>query len=387
MREPDDHLEEWVRAELITPEQATAIREHELTRLREARPPGLFRLAEAFGYLGGTLTVLVVLLIFEDFWELLEPGIKVSLLGVTSVVLLGGGIWLRRRESEWADRLVGFLWLGSAAAVSIGVAAVFDDMLGADRHTTWLAAGVATALYAAPLWRIRPGALQQLALFAGVAMALVSGLGQVGRVGDEGLALFLWVLGVSWAMLAWAGLTPPTRTGYALGGLTALLGAQALAFQGWGFGPRLYEAWGLALGVATSAGLMAASVAVGAPVLLGLGMAGVLAFGAQIAFLYYLQSVGMLLVLLTAGVVLVALSIGTARLGSRPRREGPMRDAAPGRRRVIVAVATIAVLLVLVITVIAGLAERRTSFFSGREDLGDPGLAIEEALRSTVPLQ
>ena len=320
-------------------------------------------LTEVLGYSGGVLGVLAVFFLFGQFGYLLSPWAKLVLLGITASVLFGAGAWLRDGEADWRSRLTGALWLGSVAVGALFVAFLFRDVIGAEDDTTRLAAGVGAILFAAPLWRIRPGALQQLTLFAGLMLGLVSGLELAEWVDSAEAALFVWALGAAWAVLSWARVIAPTRTGYVLGGLTALGAAQILVFQGWGLGPGLYGAWGLTLGAATSAGLLAASVAVGAPVLLGLGTTGTFVFVAQIAFRFFAGIVDMPLALLIAGMLLIALSaVLVTRLRPQILERGASLSHRLQGRRVSIGISLV-VIIFLVTAVVAPWSVRRANVF------------------------
>lgn len=311
----EEHLQQWLRAGVVSAEQAERIRAHEQTAASGG--PRHSRVAEALGYVGGTLALVALLVVVEEFWADLEVWAQAGLLGLLTALLLGAGAWIRSSDEPAVARLASVLWFLSAGAFAFLVKVVADDGLEWAHETTTFAVGAGTAVYGGVLWWWRRTALQQLALGAGVLTALVGGLElREGLVDDPFVGVAVWGLGVIWALLSWGEIMVPRRTGFALGALAALGGAQALAVSD-------FTGWGLALGLMTAAALIAASVAVGEVVLLALGAVGAFAFVAQTVFRYFGDTVGVPLALFIVGLALVALALVIGRV--RPHVEEASR--------------------------------------------------------------
>lgn len=325
----DERLDDWVAAGLIDPEQAERIRTFESDAASgpaDARPNGMtggtrWRLAEALGYLGGALAVLAAVLLVGEFWDELETWARLLLLLTTSALLLAAGAWARVTRVEAVGRLGGFLWFASVVTWAFAVGIAIDRTVEPADETTVLVVGLLSVSYAAPLWWWRREALQQLAVFAGLAAALLAALGHVEHIEPEGFGMSLWALAVSWGLFTWAGPVRPTRTGYVVAGFAALAGSQVVSF---GAEPG----WGHALGLLTAAILLAASVAVGSFAMMGLGAAGAFVFVAQIVFEYFADTIGVPLALFVVGVLLIGAAVLTAHL--KPRVDAASdRDPGP----------------------------------------------------------
>jgi hypothetical protein len=304
----EEHLQRWLSAGLVTAEQAERLRAHEAA---EPSSRGTARLAEALGYVGGSLALVALLVVVEQFWADLQVWGQATLLGLLTVALLGAGAWLRDSAERSVQRLTSVLWFLSAAAFAGLVGVVGDGGLDWSQTTTAFAVGVGTSVYAGALWRARPTALQQIALAVGAVTAVASGLELRDDVVDFSfVGLAVWGLGIVWALLTWGGLLRPRVTGFALGALGALVGTQMLAFSD-------LAGWGHALGLLTAAAMVAASVALGEVVLLAFGTVGAFLFVSETVFRYFGDTLGVPIALFLVGVALVAAALVITRL--RPR--------------------------------------------------------------------
>lgn len=314
----EEHLERWRRAGLLTAEQADRIRAHESV----AGPagddtPGRSRVAEALGYVGGTLALGALAVVVEDLWSDLPAWAQAGLLGLLAVILLAAGAWVRARDDAALRRLSSVLWLLSTLSVAFmaGVVVELPDWSG---EADTLAVGAVTAAYAGVLWWLRPTAPQLVIFSVAVATTVATGLALPALSMEEGVAgLALWGVAVAWALLTWTGTLTPRRTGYTLGAIGTLVGAQIAASAGLG-------GWGHLLGLVTSALLVVASVPVGEVVLLALGAVGTFGFIAATVLRYFEDSLGVPLALFLVGLAFIGASLLLARLGPRvARRAGP----------------------------------------------------------------
>lgn len=293
----------------LSQEQAAAVRARTAEEASRRRP----RVGEAIGYLGGALAVVSALALASQFWADLQTTAQVAALVLTGLALWAGGRWVAGDRGSAGDRLAGLLWLLSAVAMA-GAAGVAADGARADETVTLLATGGAAVAWGLPLWRIRTGALQQLPVFGGVVLAVLAGLEEVNRGGlAEAGGIMLWVIGLVWAVLAWGTLVRPLRTGYVLGCLAVLAGAQWLAFDSPGAG--------LTLGAVTAVALLAAATLTAQPVMLGLGTAGVALFLPQILDTAFPDAIGGPAATFVAGVVLLAGGLTTIRAAQRGRSD------------------------------------------------------------------
>lgn len=291
----------------LSDEQAAAVRARMAEETSRRRP----RVGEAIGYLGVGLAVVSALALASQFWADLRVTAQVSMLVLTGLALWAGGRWVTGERGSPGDRLAGLLWLLSAVAMA-GAAGVAADGARANGTVALLATGSAAAAWGLPLWRARTGALQQLPVFGGIALGVLAGLEEVtgGGLAEAG-GVMLWVIGLAWAALAWGTLVQPRRTGYVLGGLAVLAGAQWLAFD--------WRGAGLALGAVTAVALLAVATLTAQPVLLGLGTAGVALFLPQILDAAFPGAIGGPAATFIAGVVLLAGGLTTIRTAQRGR--------------------------------------------------------------------
>lgn len=299
-----EKLSQWVNAEIITADQAGRIVEFEQAQdAEQERPVPL--IVEALGYLGGALAVIAVLILAQEFWADLELWGRLALLGIVSLGLLVAGWVLRDSHLDAVRRLAGFLWLFATIGIAFTVGILWADGFEASEEGAALTGSLAAAVLAFFLWRIRTQSLQQLAFVAAMFSTLVSLIG-VAEWPEEMYGLSIWALGVVWLFLTWGTIVKPETTGYALGSILALLGAQVVGVDGNG--------WPLLLGVVVAAALIVASVSLKQLVLLGLGAAGVFIFVPQLVFHYFGDSLGAPVALLISGIALIGGAVALARL-------------------------------------------------------------------------
>jgi hypothetical protein len=299
----ESKLEHWVTGGLITADQAAAIREAEAaTEVRRAP-----LVAQALGYLGGSLALVAAVVAVAGFWDELDDLAKVGIGAAATLVFCVAGLWTRTVDEPAIRRLTSFLWFLAAGSLAFAVALAGIEWTEATSERTMLVASLATLLLAAALWRLHPAALQQVAVVSALAVATIGSLLQLEHPPDRYFGLVLWGLGVAWILLARAGLTPPRWTGFALGSAIVLTGSQIFSFGE-------MRTWGLALGLVTAVLLIAASVLMAEGILLGFGAAGVFLFVPQAMFAFLGEALGAALALFSAGIVLVVAGLVLARL-------------------------------------------------------------------------
>jgi hypothetical protein len=142
-----------------------------------ARRTGGSRMAEVAGYLGAALVAGALAVLFADQWGHLSTTAQVAiLLAVAAAAGFAG--WKLAPRGPGSSSLVRLASALSvvAAGASAGAAGVVVDAAGGDPAWAWLAAGALGALVAAAGWLLAPTLLGQVAMFAGAATAITSGV-------------------------------------------------------------------------------------------------------------------------------------------------------------------------------------------------------------------
>ncbi|CAN5290777.1 hypothetical protein BH20ACT9_BH20ACT9_17080 [soil metagenome] len=202
---------------------------------------------------------------------------------------------MRGRDDPAADRLLGFLWLLSAAAAAMAVLVVARRVVAVPSEREALVAGAGMLVYGGWLWRAHPAAPQQFVVWVAALATLLAAAAAAGV--DSWSGPLMWALGAAWALLGHVDVLPPRRTAYALGALAGLAGPWIWA--GTLSGP------GLALGLATAVALFAAGAWTRELMLPGFGVAGTLLFLPQLLGPHLTGGTATLVVLLAAALVLL----------------------------------------------------------------------------------
>lgn len=302
-------LDRWVRASLITREQADAILGFERSRRPGAAPRSIPLVTEALAYLGAALALAALFVFLSQTWDDLRVGGRLGVLGVVAAAFFAGGFVLRARPEPAIDRLASVLWALSAGFVGGFAAILATDGFDASDRGGFIAAGAAGSIYAAGLYAASRRTLQQLALAAGLVV-LAAGLFWESAAG---IGIAIIVLGLAWLGLGWLERLSPSRTAFAIGALGLLIGPLFLAE------PALAAA--LVVGVLGSAGLIVASIGLRQTVLLGLGTAGLFVYLTWAIGHYLGETIGLPLALLVAGLAAIAVAVVVARI--RPLASGP----------------------------------------------------------------
>ncbi|MGH8975248.1 MAG: hypothetical protein ACRD0C_18850 [Acidimicrobiia bacterium] len=308
---------------LITAEQAEALRTAVGAPTKDGAAPSrrhrvLPLVAEALGYVGGTVAFSGAAAATSTFWADLVPGAQVALLAlVTGLLLLAGaGVPSGEQAHPALRRLGSVLWFLSGAAfagtVGLGLDEFLFDVWFDAGHANFVATAAATAGYAGALWWFRRRSLQQIGSYAAVVATVVAVLAAPDHPPSSAwFGLAIAGLGAAWAVLGWGGLLRPERTALVLGSLGVLAGAEVIAFE---------SGWGLVLGLAAAGGLVGGGVVLHRAVLIGLGAAGLLVYLPQSIGRWLGDSVGAALVLMISGLAVVATGVLVARLRSLEER-------------------------------------------------------------------
>lgn len=307
MHDVDEQLTRWVRAGLLAPDQADAIRRFE----QAARPPSAVRdrrtlAAEAVGYVGAALAVGAVGLLLEDVWDRFATGGRLTLVTLLTVLLLAGGLALRRAGSAPMQRLTSVLFTGSVVGLGWLAVEVGDRVLRLGESDLALLVGVATTGLALPLYVLRQRALPQLTLLATVVLTVVAVLFRPAlEPGATWVGLTLWALGCAWALLGAGRWLRPEPVAEVAGAALALLALQVGSFDA-----RLGM---LALAVATAGVLVGVAVATDRGHHLAVGAVGLFVLVPQLVFELFGDAIGAPATLLVVGLLLVLLAVGVGR--------------------------------------------------------------------------
>lgn len=332
----------WAAAGLITDDQADRILAHE-TGAEPVRPaPARLPLvAEALGYLGGVLVLAAMVALTARYWTGLGLGGRLAVTAGASAVLFVAGALLPRESGAARDRVRGVLW-----ALSTGGFAAFVTVLAADgldwaERDTALLSSAGAAAYAAGLWLFRRVALQQVVLFAALAVAAAMAAVRLEH-GEAVAGLAVWGLAAIWILLAWGGLVEPRRAGCLAGGTGAVVGAQLALGVGWGYG----------FAVVAAVALVAVAVLLRDVALLVVSAAGMFLVVPDAVNHFYPDELAAPFGLLATGVLLLIAGAVVARRRARPQ-DPTARDLTTGSARA--ALAASAVVAVCVVAAVVGI--------------------------------
>src|SRR4029077_3373414 len=292
-------------------------------------------LAEAAAYAGGILLLVGGVTAISQRWNDVGRAGQGGVLAAAAVFFFLVGIIVRPVREPAIQRLAGVAWFLSVAGMAGAVWLALYHAPGQPDAVTAVAVGGAVTLYAASLWLIRGSALQNLALFAGLVITILGTAGIITAPAGTGpapapapnlptpvlaIALPLWVLGLAWAGLGWRRYAGPLWVTIPSGVVLALI---APRFAAGGHG------WVYAIGIATAAAAMAASVPLRNTPLLALGALAMFGYLTAVAARYLHQSLGGPSALAITGVRVIGLAVVSARLMRPMTRIGAGSWASP----------------------------------------------------------
>lgn len=255
-------LARWQEAGLITGDQVATLQAHERDRRRPTteagpatrpRPVGRIPVvAEALGYLGGSLAIAGVVLVVSHAWSDLGLGARLGLTGVATLALLAVGAAVRGDRDPALGRLRDFAWVASSAAAGLfgGIAA--HDGVPTDAATTFVLAGAGAVLvHAGALWRGRDRPAHQLLTEVAALVAVGCAMASVTSEGPTGLAV--WVAGAALVAIGLRALGPNPHLTGTVGAVALVVGSMIV--------PGQWQGPGLVLAALTAAGIALAPVA------------------------------------------------------------------------------------------------------------------------------
>ena len=284
-------------------------------------PRRISLLTEAMGYAGAVLVIAGVAAAIDQRWDAVSDWSHVAVDADTAALFLAMGVLLLPVHDAAIQRLIGVVWLASAVGLGAAIAFAAHDVYDLSGHGAVIATGLGTAAYAMVLWLARPAALQNLALFAALAMT-VGGVVAV-YAGDEPpmpYALALWALGVGWAVAGGLAAKGPYRADVPFGAILLLL-APSMALHD--------DGWMYAIAIGSAAAVMALSLATRSTPLLVLGTLFTFGYVTSAVLRYFSDSLGAPATLATTGLVIIGLTVTCAWL-IRRMRSHPAAAVAPG---------------------------------------------------------
>jgi len=308
-----DRIGVWVRAGIVTPEQADRILalEHADSRHAAASEDGErgSRIAEVVGYVGAAFALGALGLFVSDSWPDLAPWARILLVGMLTLIALGAGALLHARTGAALRRLVGVLWLSAVVGVAWTTGVVAWDVLGVPERWIPTVVGAAALIVASGLLAIGRHVLVQLATLVALGTTTTGTLVAVAPLEPGALAFGTMLVGggVTWALAGAGGWLGPRVSAEVAGAVVMLVGAQVLTATGWPL-----AAQGLA--VVLAAGLVALSIPGGRIHLLYLGAVGLFVSVPRLVFDLFSDTLGAPATLLTAGVLLIILAVGLGRV-------------------------------------------------------------------------
>lgn len=266
-------------------------------------------LTEAVAYVGAMLLLAGAIAAVGRRWDELGSWGRVGVLAGAAVLFLVAGILVRHVSEPAIQRLAGVVWFLSAACAGGAVGFAASGVYGNTGAVTVLAVGLGVTAYAAALWLARRRAWQNAALFAGLVIAICGTIATIaggpGPVPVLAYALPLWGFRLGWAGLGWRRYVEPIWVTMPCGVILALIApAPAAGEHGW-----LY-----AIGIATSAAVMAAAVPLLNTPLLALGTLAMFGYVTSAVIRYFHQSLGVPAALAVTGALILALAAVSARL-------------------------------------------------------------------------
>ena len=329
-----DRLGVWIRAGLITPDQAERILELEVSADSAGAAPGTApgtapvatgephgrterraQLAEAIGYVGAAFALGALGLLVAEFWTDLAVWGQISLAGMLGVLAVGAGALLRGRKAASSDRegaihrLVGVLWTLGVIATAWVAVIIAEEVLAIpdDWEATFVSA--VAAVLAALLLLAGRHVLVQLALFVSLGSGVAATFIALAPLEFGLLATGTLLLGggATWALAGAGGWLGPRVSAEITGSVFVLIGGQALS------GSSVPTA-GITAAILAAVALVGLSLLGGRPYLLYLGAFGLFLSVPRLVFELFADTFGAPATLLTTGLLLILIAVGIGRI-------------------------------------------------------------------------
>ena len=266
-------------------------------------------LAEAAGYVGAILILAGAAAAIGQRWNGIGDWGRVGVLAGAAVFFLLVGMVARRIREPAIQRLAGVVWFLSVTSLAWAAGVAAHEVYGSTDAATILAVGLIAACYSAVLWLVWRRALQNVALFAGLVITICgiidTAAGGVESAPSLAFSAALWVFGLAWAWLGWRRYTEPMWVTIPSGVILVLIAPMpSLGDYGWMY----------AIGIATAAAVMAASIPLRNTPLLALGAVGMFGYVTSAALIYFHETLGAPAALVISGVLIISLAVVSARL-------------------------------------------------------------------------
>ena len=263
-------------------------------------------LTEAVAYIGAILILAGGIAAVGQQWENVSAWGHVGIFAGIAAFFLAAGLAVQRVYEPAIQRMADVVWFLSAGGFAGAIGFAAHDVYRNPATVTALAVGAGAAVYAAALWLIRRHALQNLALFAALIVTICGVIVTTsGSPRSLTFAVALWVFGLVWVGLGWQRYAEPLWVTVPSGVILALA-APGLAVGEYG--------WVYAIGIATAAVAMAASVPLRNTPLLALGALAAFGYVTSAVVRYFHESLGVPGALAITGVLILGLAAVTARL-------------------------------------------------------------------------
>ncbi len=277
-------------------------------------------LTEAVAYIGAILILAGGVAAAGQQWHRITAWGHVGIFTGIAVFFLVVGIAVRQVHEPAIQRLADVVWFLSVAGAAGAVGFAAHEVYRNTAAVTALAVGVGITVYSAALWLLRRHALQNFALFTALIVTIC---GAIVTIDDSppslAFAIALWVFGLVWVGLGWQRYVEPLWMTVPSGVILALIAPSLAAGE---------HGWAYAIGIATAAAAMAASVPVRNTPLLALGALAMFGYVTSVVVRYFQSSLGAPGALAITGVLILGLAAVTARLMRATHPPGPKEPGA-----------------------------------------------------------
>lgn len=281
-------------------------------------------LTECFGYCGAILVLVGGGVAVGQAWRDITAWQRVGIFAGAAVFFLAAGLAVLRIADAAIQRMIGVVWFVSAVCAGAAAGLLAGGALGSSGAVAILIAGLATAACSAALWLVSRRELQMVAMFAGVVIALCATFITIaGGAGPRlAIALGLWALGAGWVIVGWR-YSQPLWSTVPLATAIALIGPGIAVWQ---------HGWVFAIGIATAAVAVAASLSRRRAALLAAGTLALFGYLIAAVVRYFHASLGLPTTLAACGVLLLALALSMSRIRRSAQRRLAEHVAGAGLR-------------------------------------------------------